>query len=140
MPNELDEIRELYESNKKKMDIIRGLSKKSVAKLPKETQEELIKQTKKFGDAEASLLKQGIIRSNETKSNPNKDYWKANKDKLKKKIIGEKLLGAALAGLGPTAYAARRITGNLRLEDLPDLDVEEAKAMGKFKMNYDDID
>ena len=48
MPNELDEIRELYESNKKKMDIIRGLSKKSVAKLPKETQEELIKQTKKF--------------------------------------------------------------------------------------------
>ena len=102
MPNELDEIRELFKSNKKKMDYIKGLSKSSVAKLPKETQEEIIKQTKKFDDTETSLIRQGILRSD------------SNKDKLKKKVVGKKLLDAALAGLGPTAYAARRIGSRLR--------------------------
>ena len=61
MPNELDEIKALYHSNKKKIDYINSLPKSSIAKLPKETQEEIVKQTKKFADAETHLIRQGLM-------------------------------------------------------------------------------
>lgn len=63
MPNVLEDILKTYESNKKKIDYIKGLSQSSLNKLNKKTREDIKKQIKLFEDSETDLIRRGIIEA-----------------------------------------------------------------------------
>tara|TARA_R100000315_G_scaffold56683_1_gene31125 strand:+ start:1106 stop:1723 length:618 start_codon:yes stop_codon:yes gene_type:complete len=81
MPNELEEIKKIYASNKKKIDYIKGLSQSSLDKLDKGTREAIRKQIKEFDDAEKDLVRRGIIQVTEEKTTSNSGSFPSKKEK-----------------------------------------------------------
>ena len=81
MPSELEEIKKIYASNKKKIDYIKGLSQSSLDKLDKGTREAIRKQIKEFDDAEKDLVRRGIIQVTEEKTTSNSGSFPSKKEK-----------------------------------------------------------
>jgi len=81
MPNELEEIKKIYASNKKKIDYIKGLSQSSLNKLNKETREDIKKQIKLFEDSETDLIRRGIIKLSKEKPTSNSGSFPSKKEK-----------------------------------------------------------
>lgn len=81
MPSELEEIKKIYASNKKKIDYIKGLSQSSLDKLDKGTREAIRKQIKEFDDAEKDLVRRGIIQVTEEKPTSNSGSFPSKKEK-----------------------------------------------------------
>jgi hypothetical protein len=81
MPNELEEIKKIYASNKKKIDYIKGLSPSSLGKLDKGTREAIRKQIKEFDDTEKDLVRRGIIELSKEKPTSNSGSFPSKKEK-----------------------------------------------------------
>ena len=81
MPDVLEDILKTYESNKKKIDYIKGLSQSSLNKLNKQTREDIKKQIKEFDDMETDLIRRGIIDA--SKEKPMSEEPKSFQESLK---------------------------------------------------------
>tara|TARA_R100001510_G_C7656990_1_gene217892 strand:- start:24574 stop:25092 length:519 start_codon:yes stop_codon:yes gene_type:complete len=124
MPNELEDILKTYESNKKKIDYIKGLSQSSLNKLNKQTREDIKKQIKLFEDSEKDLIRRGIIEA--PKEAPMLEEPKSFQESVER-------------GLDNISYKGKDMGGQTELSSIKDIKVNKPmtkrEALGQASKN-----
>ena len=124
MPNELEDILKMYESSKKKIDYIKGLSQSSLNKLNKQTREDIKKQIKLFEDSETDLIRRGIIEA--PKEAPMLEEPKSFQESVER-------------GLDNISYKGKGMGGQTELSSIKDIKVNKPmtkrEALGQASKN-----
>tara|TARA_B100000212_G_C27382385_1_gene537632 strand:- start:4719 stop:5234 length:516 start_codon:yes stop_codon:yes gene_type:complete len=123
MPNVLEDILKTYESNKKKIDYIKGLSQSSLNKLNKEAREDISKKIKEFDDMETYLIRQGIDVS---KEKPMSEEPKSFQE-------------AVESGIGDISFKGKGMGGQTELSSIKDIKINKPmtkkEALGQASKN-----